>query len=32
MKDLGVDVQNPLLDSQGPQTQGRHAALKTQVS
>ena len=32
MRDLGVDVRNPLLDSLGPQTQGRHAALKIQVS
>ena len=32
MRDLGVDVQIPLSDSRGPQTQGRHAALKIQVS
>ena len=32
MRDLGVDVRNPLSDSRGPQTQGRHAALKIQVS
>ena len=32
MRDLGVDVRNPLLDFLGPQTQGRHAALKIQVS
>ena len=32
MRDLGVDVRNPLLDFLGPQTQGSHAALKIQVS
>ena len=32
LEDLGVDVRNPLLDLLGPQTQGRHAALKIQVS
>ena len=32
MRDLGVDDRNPLLDYLGPQTQGRHAALKIQVS
>ena len=32
MRDLMVDVWNPLLDFLGPQTQGRHAALKIQVS
>ena len=32
MRDLRVDVLNPLLDLLGPQTQGRHAALKIQVS
>ena len=32
MRDLGVDVRSPLLDLLGPQTQGRHAALKIQVS
>ena len=28
MRDLGVDVQNPLSDSRGPQTQGRHAVFR----
>ena len=32
MRDLRVDVQIPLLDFLRPQTQGRHAALKIQVS
>ena len=32
MRDLAVDVRNPLLDLLGPQTQGSHAALKIQVS
>ena len=32
MRDLWVDVWNPLLDLLGRQTQGRHAALKIQVS
>ena len=32
MRDLGVDVRILLLDFLGPQTQGRHAALKIQVS
>ena len=32
MRDLGVEVQNPLLDFLGPQAQGSHAALKIQVS
>ena len=32
MKDLGVDVQNPLSENRGPQSQGCHAAFKIQVS
>ena len=32
MRDLGMDVRNPLLDLLGPQTQGSHAAFKIQVS
>ena len=31
MRDLEVDVQIPLLEFLGRQTQGRHAALKIQV-
>ena len=32
MRDLGVDVRNPLYEFWGPQNQGRHAAFKIQVS
>ena len=32
MRDVGVDVQNQLLDFLRAQTQGSHAALNVQVS